>query len=72
MPMAMTPDEFNEARRQLGLTVTEMADMLGVSHQHVRRFSIAPDKDSHRPVNSTTERLINAYLDGYRPADWPR
>lgn len=67
----MTPDEFTETRRRLGLSVTQLADMLGVSHQHARRMSIAPDKGAHRPVNGTVERLLQAYLDGYRPKDWP-
>ena len=70
--MAMTHTEFDEARRKLGLSVTQMAKMLGVADDvQVRRMALSPDKKSHRPVNGTTERLIMCYLDGYRPKDWP-
>ena len=48
-----------------------MAGMLGVTPVQVRRMELGPDKSIHRPVTGTTERLIRAYLDGYRPADWP-
>lgn len=63
--------ELKEARRKLGLSVAQMAAMLGVKDQHVRRMESAPDLESARPVNGTTERLIRAYLDGYRPKNWP-
>lgn len=68
----MTPEKFKEVRRHLGLSVAELADMIGVSHQHARRMTIPPEKGAHRAVNKTVERLLQAYLDGYRPADWPR
>lgn len=69
--MAMTHTDFDEARRKLGLSVSEMALALGCTETQVRRMAIAPGKGSHREVNGTTERLIRAYLEGYRPADWP-
>lgn len=68
----MTPDEFKEARRKLGLSVSQIADMLGVSHQHARRWTADPGAGSYRPINETVERLLQAYLDGYRPKDWPK
>lgn len=67
----MTPDELKEVRRKLGLSVSQLADMLGVSHQHARRMAVDPGKGSHRPINETARRLLQAYLDGYRPPDWP-
>ncbi|MCF1502882.1 hypothetical protein L0F51_03765 [Afifella sp. H1R] len=67
----MTCDEFRHARETLQLSVSEMAQMLGVSDIQVRRMQTTPDKASARPVSETTERLVRAYLDGYRPADWP-
>jgi ribosome-binding protein aMBF1 (putative translation factor) len=67
----MDHNEFTAARRKLGLSVSQLALMLGVHDVQVRRMATAPDKESHRPVNGTTERLIKAYLEGYRPKDWP-
>lgn len=67
----MTPKQFKEARHKLGLSVSQMAKALGVSDIQIRRMQTPPDKGSHREVQTTTEKLIHAYLDGYRPADWP-
>lgn len=69
----MTPDEFREAQRELGLTDAELAAMLGMENpQHLRRYKVRkPDAGSARPIKPWTARLLRAYLDGYRPADWP-
>lgn len=68
----MTPEQFKAARKKLGLSVTEMSLMLGLVSDgtHVRRMEMQPGKSSSRPVNGTTARLVQAYLDGYRPSDW--
>lgn len=66
-----TPGALKEARQALGLSVAGMAAMLGVGELQVRRMELPPDRQSHRPVTGTTARLLRAYLDGYRPADWP-
>lgn len=63
--------ELKQARNRLGLSVAQMAAMLGCQDQHVRRMEMAPHNESARPVNGTTERLVRAYLEGYRPPDWP-
>ena len=68
----MTPKQFKEARHKLGLSVSEMAKALGVGEVQVRRMQVAVGMESHRAVMPTTEKLIRAYLDGYRPADWPQ
>ena len=68
-----SPDEFKEAQRRLGLSDSEFAVMLGIENpQHVRRLKVAADKSSHRDVQPATARLLKAYLDGYRPKDWPK
>lgn len=67
----MTPQQFKAARHRLGLSVNQMAAMLGVDPVQVRRMAITEDKGSHRPVMPTTERLLQAWLAGYRPRDWP-
>lgn len=67
----MSPAEIQKARVQLGLSVDDMARMLGHTGQHQRRLESAPDAEMHRPARPTTCRLLRAYLDGYRPADWP-
>lgn len=67
----MSPDDLKQARRTLGLSVADLAAMLGVAPSHLRRMEMQPGKEAHRPVRETTQRLVQAYLDGYRPPDWP-
>lgn len=68
----MTNEEFRDAQKRLGLTDSELALVLGISNdQHIRRLKSAPDKGHHKPVQPWHVRLIRAYLDGYRPKDWP-
>jgi DNA-binding transcriptional regulator YiaG len=68
----MSADELEAARRTLGLSVREFAAMLGCSQQHLWRMrTSAGEKRQHRRVTGTTERLVRAYLAGYRPRDWP-
>ncbi len=69
---SFTPDEFRQAQHQLGLSDKQLAAMLGIAYaDHVRRMKVAEGKSSHRNVTPTVARLLQAYLDGYRPADWP-
>ena len=66
----MTPDEFAKARQALGLSRARMALMLGFdgthAHAHVYRM-----ETGERTIRAAQRRLIQAYLDGYRPEDWP-
>lgn len=70
--MRMTADDFREAQHTLGLSDFQLAELLGCQPTQVRRMKVRdPALPSHRPVSETTARLLRAYLDGYRPADWP-
>jgi transcriptional regulator with XRE-family HTH domain len=62
---------FKDARRKLGLSVNQMACMLGVQPLQIRRMELSPGKTTYRAVQGPTARLMAAYLDGYRPRDWP-
>jgi transcriptional regulator with XRE-family HTH domain len=67
----MTPDDLARARERLGLTLEELATMLG--YQGVQRRQMMWDLQSGRkPVREPQRRLVEAYLSGYRPADWPQ
>jgi transcriptional regulator with XRE-family HTH domain len=66
----MTPVEIKEARRKLGLTLEEMATMLG--YQGEQRRQMQYDLEiGRKPVREPQRRLVEAYLAGYRPKDWP-
>lgn len=66
-----SPEQFRQAQHTLGLSDAQLAPMLGISEQHVRRLKTRPDANQHRTVNDTLARLLDAYLAGYRPDDWP-
>ena len=67
----MTPTEIRAARLALGLTPAEIAKLLDVGTQTVTRMESTPDRSKHREPAVRMVRLIRAYLDGHRPADWP-
>jgi hypothetical protein len=45
--------------------------MLSVDADLVRRMEIQIGNEGHRPIRGSIRRLVQAYLDGYRPPDWP-
>lgn len=61
----MTPAEFKEARKTLGLTAAELARIMGYGDRS-RVFNI----ESGNAVPPQAMRLMQAYVDGYRPDDW--
>ena len=67
----MTPADLKEARRKLGLSVKQMAAMIETDPQVVRRMEGREDAKTHRTPAPRMVRLITAYLDGWRPSDWP-
>ncbi|WP_062233600.1 hypothetical protein [Aureimonas sp. N4] len=68
----MTPQDFRRIQEELGLDDAQMAEMLGFeSAQNMKRLKADVDKPHHRKIMPYTARLLQAYLDGYRPADWP-
>ena len=64
------PIEITEARRKLGLTHSELAHLLGYQGTNTRQmgYDISIGK---RPLREPQRRLLEAYLSGYRPDDWP-
>ena len=67
----MTPQEFKEARKALGLKQREMADILNVSQRTVRSWE-QDNGIGQRPVNATTARVVEWLLNGFRPPQWPK
>lgn len=66
----MTPKQLTKARRQLGLSLEQMALMLGYNGAQCRS-QIHHLETGRREIRPAQRRLVDAYLDGYRPADWP-
>ena len=63
----MTPQQFKEARLALGLTPEQIAPLLALSDRS-RIYEIEGGK---RNVSKAVGLLVQAYLDGYRPDNWP-
>lgn len=64
----MTPKQLSEARKSLGLTLENLAFVLG--YRGTRQ--IAYDLESgRRTIREPQRRLMEAYIAGYRPKDWP-
>jgi transcriptional regulator with XRE-family HTH domain len=66
----MTPEQMRKARHVLGLTLAEMARLLGYDGEQARgqMHNLETGKRDVRPAQ---RRLMEAYLAGYRPEDWP-
>lgn len=65
----MTGLSFRNMRQALGLTQTQLARLMGYGGNRPRD-QISKFERS-RKVPPRAERLIVAYSEGYRPADWP-
>jgi hypothetical protein len=69
---SFTAKQFRQAQDRLRLSDSKLALMLGCTDVQVRRMKVEDESlGSHRPVSPVTARLLQAYLDGYRPKDWP-
>lgn len=62
----MTPADFAAGRHALGLTQAQLAAVMGYGNK--ARISEIERGERLPPL---AERLLRAYLDGYRPDDWP-
>lgn len=67
----MTPENFKTARINLGLSQWQLATLLGLTGaKHTRRRKIEDFETGQQPISGPVSRLITAYLEGYRPAEW--
>lgn len=64
--MTLSPAEIRALRKEWKLTQAELSSVMGLWQETVSRWETGqttPDPQSMR--------LLIAYTDGYRPADWP-
>jgi hypothetical protein len=64
------PIDTKKARTKLGLSPTQMGHMLGYQGENVRQM-VYEIEGGKKPLMPCQRRLIEAYLSGYRPNDWP-
>lgn len=65
----MTGEEVKAARHRLGLTLEQLAHLLGYQGEHKRQMMYDLET-GRRPLREPQRRLLEAYLAGYRPKDW--
>lgn len=65
----MTPAEFKEARRELGLTAAALGHILDTNPRTIRKWEL---DDGTRPPNPIACRVLEWMLNGYRPPEFPR
>lgn len=65
----MSAAEFRSALKRLGLTGLRAMRLAGVDSSKPQ-IVFAKWLSGEREVPAAVARLVNAYLDGYRPADW--
>lgn len=64
----MTPADITAARKSLSLTQGQLAALLGYSD----KTRVSELERGVRDPGESVVRLLRAYLDGYRPDDWPQ
>mgnify|MGYP000176535539 CR=1 FL=1 len=62
----MTPADFKEARRKLGLSAAALGHILNTDPRTIRRWE---SDDDPRPVNPIAARAMQWMLDGFRPKE---
>ena len=67
----MNHTEIKAARQALGLSLSQFAAMLDTDPTTTRRLEMDPRHSTAREPAPRMVRLVRAYLDGYRPNDWP-
>ncbi len=67
----MNHEELRAAREKLGLSPAEAAALTEVDLSSVYKWEREPGLKTHRPAPARVARLLQAYLSGYRPDDWP-
>ena len=66
-----TAAEFKEARRRLGLTQAELAEILGTNDTTIRKWEAPAGASTSRPPNPIACRAVGWLLAGFRPPEWP-
>jgi ribosome-binding protein aMBF1 (putative translation factor) len=68
----MSPHQFKEARRKLGLTQGQLSLILDTAPQTIRKWEMGEECSTARGVNPIAARVMQWMLDGYRPPEFPR
>ena len=68
----MTPQDIKRLRNSLDLSAADLAALLETDENTVRRMEMRRDTKNARLPARRMARLMQAYVDGWRPHDWPQ
>lgn len=63
----MNGQQIKTYRKQLGLTQAQLAALMGYSN----KTYVSQIETGVRDMSEQGQRLLKAYISGYRPEDWP-
>ena len=67
----MSPEEFKEARRSLGLTLAQLGAILATDPRTVRKWEATGGANARSP-NPVAAQAVRWMLAGFRPPEWPK
>ena len=67
----MTPEQFKQARKKLGLTQSQLGRILDTAPQTIRKWEMPSHRSTARSVNPVAARAMGWLLAGFRPPEWP-
>lgn len=67
----MSPKEFKEARRKLGLTQSQLGAILDTNPVTIRKWEMDESRSTSRSVNPVAAQAMRWMLAGFRPPGWP-
>lgn len=65
------PPDTKSARKALGLSVEQLAEALETDPLTIRRMEQSETTKTYRKPARRMKKLVQAYLAGFRPPDWP-
>ena len=68
----MTPQDIKRLRDDLRLSAADLAALLETDENTVRRMEMRRNSKNARLPARRMARLMQAYVDGWRPHDWPQ
>jgi len=67
----MLHEEMRIKREMLGLSRKQAAEVLETTIYQIQRLERSPDRESHITPPRRYAQLLDAYLSGFRPHNWP-
>ena len=71
-PVNFTPAELRLMRESLGLSRNQAAELLETDKYQIQKLERPADRGSHITAPRRYAQLMEAYMSGYRPHNWPK